>query len=266
MVLFFLFLSHRYKAINPRSLGKLTIATELLEMIFTELTDFNDTMCLAICHPRLLEIGDKFLRSKYSVLRAPWTQKRIIIVGEDTETSDLPKPLRKELSKRPEYRRAVESDDFAHNCYDKKFDIWRFKRTLFRLKKRVEAVGDAGDVGDQLRMDAFLARAYTPSEKTDHWVLLNFDAKQYVRREYLAQKNAPDEQEREGGLKCRGKYGLGNALTYSITFCYDIQRMWAGHRFMVTTTRYLQTLIDKGEEWKDASETVFRGMKEFYRD
>lgn len=189
-----------------------------------------------------------------------------MIVGEYTQTEQLPPAVLADLRTHPAYRTALQEGadcDFGYQCYEfAGFNLLNLKRTLAELERRVEGVPV-----DLRRVEDFVGRASSrSSHRLGHWVLLNLDTNEYVRREYLAQKNAPAVQEREGGFMCRGRYGLGNALTYAITFGMDVEpeRPWAGHRFMLTSVRYLQTRIDKGEVWKDASETIFRGMEEFY--
>ncbi|KAI0047389.1 hypothetical protein FA95DRAFT_1679079 [Auriscalpium vulgare] len=220
-----------------------TIPPEMIGLIFEQVDNFADAICLGLAHQHLLSIGMKRVETLHAQEVAPWIGSRIICAGDyanDTPKGMLTPSEEKELKLK------------RHNIYHWASNAFKETRLSTYLKRRAALFGRL----DKKAVNEMLGKV--PLAKP--WMLCNLTKFECVRAEAFAKIPYVD---------------LGHVLLSLICWSsqYDntmsdppsIRGKWAGDRFEITTRDRMLRLRDEAG-WKDVSLPIAKRVAEIMRE
>ncbi len=263
-------------------LGKLS--TELLDMIFDNISYLRDTIRFSITCKLTLEIGKRHLLSALRRYHASWAGQRLICLGGNAHDSKLPKGLLTAFEQREiltsdipiarELRLAGEEMNFAlyagetypsrYGMLDRadrlKWDYWA------GMRKKREAAKDHPQSNRDLDMFHDLYIYSKPTYPKGSLVLCNLSKAEYVRGDRLRKMQWEENWQ---GNRYKESLGLAHALIARICWspgdsplygCKGIDKQlakgpWAGDRFSITTLETMPQPKD-AKEWTDVTAEV----------
>lgn len=267
---------------GPRSLGRLQLPVETIDMIFSQVDDLASAFSLAMTNTRLMIIGEKRLHQLMAV--PSWRGDRIICIGDDAQDDDLPDGILTQecqdfLRDAPNFRE-IDSREWDLGREAENFVDWvscsrsGFQRFDFEfLKKQKRALSEntiySEWKGPRLCHRTYLVYRGIIDELTDFEhvikvpdVLWNLSKKVYDRKD--AALDALEGEELNDTEVCGM---MGTILQTQILWSsHDLTPIpedvvdrgkWAGDRFELTDESVLTLRLRKDKDvWKDVSEEV----------
>ncbi|EPQ50485.1 hypothetical protein GLOTRDRAFT_133858 [Gloeophyllum trabeum ATCC 11539] len=243
-------------------LGRLAIAVELLDLIFSSIDNIRDATCLCISNKTLFAIGYKHILRIAEGDQIRWEGDRIICLGDYAE--DLPEGMlsSEEVNLlRLEGQELDDSDpeDTVLRLYDiaaENFDCISGRWSSHSYDSREWRMA-----GIDRKLYCQLSRPYYVYH--DRWVLCNLSKLQYVRADTVAEIV---------GDALR----LGDVLLSQICWSTDpscaipykgkLHRgAWAGDRFIVTTMDKIEGSLRENGTWTDVTKDVMKQVTEIWR-
>ncbi|KAI0042903.1 hypothetical protein FA95DRAFT_1563843 [Auriscalpium vulgare] len=236
------------------SLGALALPTDIILMIFHELEDWVDAMCLCVAHPILEVIGSPHADALGLAWQAPWIGHRLVCVGDYARTDDLPDGMLTE-EETQELRTGDADSDYRPTLYGADY-----KSVYLYEVHRVIGYWDMNS-----RDRAKLRELFDPSYDNDEWVLCNLSKQEFVLSRTIKDFTGDNTK----GLFGTTQIGLGTVLLSRIcwssdeggTTYYDDEDLhihrgaWAGDRFRVTSVEKFEETENRAD-WADVGAQV----------
>ncbi|KAJ6488947.1 hypothetical protein C8R45DRAFT_1143231, partial [Mycena sanguinolenta] len=244
------------------------LPVELIQEIHYDLEDIRDIICLSVTCQPLWEVGRREIYRRLTLLIQAtcnwWAGDRIICVGEYLQNNDIPDHIltseEKEEFTRLEPVPDEDDDEFEYSerhytLYSYRFRKLRYGHAEFSMGEFLIRLKLPYDVYDSLL--SMVNFPYTTSQPTKSamTILRNLSRHQYVRQSALARS------------KARSKAGFGEIVlsricwssdpSASMGYKGDIHRgVWAGDRFDIVSSEWLEGLDNGDGLWTDVSEEV----------
>ncbi|KAF7375697.1 hypothetical protein MSAN_00459100 [Mycena sanguinolenta] len=242
--------------------GFVKLSVELMRNIHSELDNIRDVFCLSITCQILWDFGrwEIYRRLALLIPARSWAGDRIICVGDHPQNSDIPEHI----------LTPAEKDEFARAHYtlssypfprisrsDATFDMHAFlmqSNLPFLFSRDLRSLVDLE------------YRIAPPVDLESEAVLRNLSRHLYVRESALTRWQARTAMA-----------GLGEVVLSQICFSSDPavgmpwttgihQGVWAGDRFDIVSSGWLETLEDAGESvWTDVSGEVVQKVAAIWR-
>ncbi|KAL0950963.1 hypothetical protein HGRIS_007714 [Hohenbuehelia grisea] len=252
------------KPLKMSTLGNLSkLPMELVRMIFDEIDDIQDLICLILTSHTLFCLGLNRLHQLADLLSAThsWRGDRIVLYGDWSTDDDAPKGLLTEDDLKFLEERGIGwgSIKDRENGYEEENSASEpgLGKYLASRDRDID-MWDQADSADVRRYFHIIDSNNFYAEKP---VLLNLSKKLYVVSEAFE--------------KATGRFGLGNALQTRIcwTTVYPDSRdppvcrgAWAGDRFILEDQAYVDRLVNDGEEWTDVTEEIAKELMTYWEN
>lgn len=250
---------------TPRSLGRLELPVELIQMVFSHIENPLTAFRLGCANTRLLVIGEKRI---HQLMGLPhWRGDRIMCVGDYCREDDLPEGL--DLG--DDYKEFCDDNDskktrpYDWACTFLKSSLEHWNSSEYSLSAGLDF-----DWFTRIRPDrvsSMMTNTISPTEKPS--VLWNLSKQVYFRRESIP-NDLPKAAERFDSDAV-----MGNILLLQIYWSSDpsiglsygrnsddvkiTRGKWAGDRFELTGKDVLESrLKEEDSKWKDVSEEVIK--------
>ncbi|KAJ6488953.1 hypothetical protein C8R45DRAFT_1213555 [Mycena sanguinolenta] len=241
--------------------------TELIQEIYHEAENIRDVVCLSVTCQALWDVGRHEIYRRLGLLIAAvsWAGDRIICVGDYLENDDIPSHILT-LAEKEEFtgqRPAPDEDDDEFEYSERHYTLYSYPfceipyeraalnmgRFLIRLELPFGGCNALCPLVD-------LSFTTTQPTKPAMAILRNLSRHQYVRESVLARWHAHS-----------GKTGFGEIVLSRICCSSDpsasmgykggIHRgVWAGDRFDIMSSEWLEGLDNGDGLWTDVSEEV----------
>ncbi|KAL0950964.1 hypothetical protein HGRIS_014939 [Hohenbuehelia grisea] len=248
------------------TLGDLAkLPAEIVCMIFNEIGDVEDAICLALTNHTLLGFGVERVNHLANVLNTPhsWRGDRIVLLGDWNEDDDAPKGLITE-----EDLKFFEERGIGWSSVTSEEGYTVTDTSPPSLQKYLPGHGPFPDFFTLERVSTLDFVSYLNIISAEQFypeqpVLLNLSKRLYVVGESFEKSTHP-----------RG-FGLGNAIQTRI--CWSTvypessdppicRGVWAGDRFALEDQAYVDRLVSEGEEWTDVTEEIAKELVKHWEE
>ncbi|KAJ6488937.1 hypothetical protein C8R45DRAFT_1143212 [Mycena sanguinolenta] len=231
------------------------LPVELIQEIHYDLEDIRDIICLSVTCQPLWEVGRREIYRRLMLLtQAPsWAGDRIICVGEYLQNNDIPDHILTSEEKEEFTRqRPAPHSERHYTLYSYPFRKLRSGHAEFSIDEfLIPAKLPCHVYNSLLSMVNF---PYTTSQPTKSAmaILRNLSRHQYVRESALGRWQARSKKAGFGEIVisriCRSSYpSASTGYTHGV---------WAGDRFDIVSSEWLEGLDNDAGLWTDVSEEV----------
>ncbi|KAJ6488944.1 hypothetical protein C8R45DRAFT_249483 [Mycena sanguinolenta] len=252
---------------------------ELIQEIHYDLEDIRDIICLSVTCQALWEVGRREIYRRVALLikAFSWAGDRIMCVGEYLQNDDIPshiltaaetdeftrleptfQPTRLELDLEPWY------DDWGIDVPPEHYNLYSYPFSgiplrghgKFNMHEFLNRSNLPFYFHGRLRALVDLDFAISQSTKSAMGILRNLSRHQYVRESTLSRWQGRSKKDGFGEIVLSRICWSSDPFA-SMTYKGDIHRgVWAGDRFDIVPSEWLEGLDNDGGLWTDVSEEV----------
>ncbi|KAJ6488946.1 hypothetical protein C8R45DRAFT_1213551 [Mycena sanguinolenta] len=245
------------------------LPVELIQEIQYDLEDIRDIICLSVTCQPLWEVGRREIYRRVALLieALSWAGDRIICVGDHLQNNDIPSHILTAAEK-DEFtglEPAFESyhDDWGIEYYAQHYTFYSYLFSeiphghgKFNMREFLDSSNLPFYFHDRLRPLVDLDFTISLTTNSAMGILRNLSRHQYVRESTLSHWQT-----------CWNTAGFGEIVlsricwssdpSASMTYEGNIHRgVWAGDRFDIVPSEWLEGLDNDGGLWTDVSEEV----------